>query len=206
MNITEIVSFLAPSKWTSEESQHSPNSFTITRATDGLQLLLRQGGYGNEGKIRISFLRPRDSKGQSVMVYENHVELNNPKIGVSENRPSKEIAGAITKRLIPTAVKLLGLVNEKIAQSNNFYNTKEAAIRRICEVLQVKPTLDRSGAELSTEIDPYIASGVPSFQKKGYGKISVSGAESISIELKSMDLKTAEKIVAAISEALKSVN
>lgn len=173
---------------------------------DGLELWLRIGGYGNEGKAAIHFSRPvgRDGRSPTLWPKTGGGTIGNPSINVSLSKPANTVAKDIVRRMLAEAEVVFKLANESIAQTNNHLDGREKAILAIASVAGGEPERHYQSKELTGEVDPYKCAGAVSFREKGYGKISVSSADSISLELTSMNFETAEKVVAAVRNILNS--
>lgn len=205
MNLKDIASALSTltgSLWSVVADKHGNK---LLGRSDGLQFWIREGGYGNGGKAAIHFSRPEGRDGRSPTLWAKSPatgQIHNPSINVSLTKSPEQVAKDIVRRMLDESEAVFKLANESIAQTNNHLDGREKAIFAIASVAGGEPERHYQSKELTGEVDPFKCAGVVSFQGKGYGKISVSSADSISLELTSMNFETASKVVAAIRNIL----
>jgi len=175
----------------------------LTRG-DGLQLWTRAGGYGNEGRVAISFDRPNDARGQYMTLWNKAGDkVSDPRITVSADKTPEQVAKDIARRVLPDAEKVFVLANESINLHNKFETDREWAIKKIAFHCGGEPARHYQTKELTGEIDPFTCAGLPSFKGNGYGKFKVSGKDCISLELNSMGIDAAIEIADAIHAIFK---
>lgn len=172
----------------------------LIREVDNLKLWVRLGGYGNEGKVSISLYRPfgRDGRSPTLYAKDHSGHIPDPVIRVTDKKVSSQIAKDIVRRLLPDAENVFNLANESIANDNKFLDNKADAIAKLSSAVGAKPEKHYQSGELTGKIDPYIGAGIPSFKRHGYGHFMVSGKDSITLELNSMDLETALEVADAL--------
>lgn len=196
---------LTPHNWKGVQDEHGNLSIV---AENGLELWLRFGGYGNEGKIKIGYSRPRDRKGGYVTIWSKVAgegQINDPSIKVSESKNADVIAKDIVRRLLSDAEAVHLLVKEAI-KSNESYEDKKGALAE--ELANVCHSEARNvGDGLTPSIDLY--KGIKkqaSDYRLGYGTITVNG-DSADFKLSSVPAEMAKKLAGIIFEALQqSVN
>jgi hypothetical protein len=195
-NIADVLTLdFSPGTWAVQSEN------MIVRNTDQLALFLREGGYDNRGKIRISFSRPRDAKGQYVSLWEKspaNGAVSDPSINVSADKTSEQIARDIVRRLLPEAERVFALATETVNSHNKFETDKVEAIKLVAFHCGTRPERHYQTDELNGEVDPYKGAGLESFKANGYGKFKVSGKDCISLELNSMNLDVALEIADAL--------
>lgn len=196
MNLHDIASHL-PGTWVVGDNESDVERF------DGLKLWFREGGYGNNGRISISFSRPCDARGQYMTLWGMAGDkVSDPRITVSADKSPELIAKDIVRRLLPDAEKVFALALDRNRQEDNFHTGKIKTIFRIATACNTEPERHYQTKELTGEIDPYKGAGCPAFKSHGYGKIKVSGEECVTIELTSVGVETAVEIVSAINKIL----
>ena len=202
MNLNNICAALCP--FTNEWLSWSSSDSEIIRS-DGLRFWIREGGYGNEGKIAIHFSRPRGRNGSTPtlwMMSPGTDKIADPRICVSASKSDEQIAKDIVRRLMPESLRVFAMAKVAIEQENNYIDSKTQAIIDLAKVVGCEPGRHYQTKEMTGEVDPYIGAGVTSFKEKGYGKFKVSSANSISLELHSMNYEMALKVAAALKEVL----
>lgn len=196
MNLKQIVSFLSGTWSVGADKDEAIRS-------DGFRLWFREGGYGNEGRISISFTRPRNAKGEYVTLWAaGGSKHSDPSITVSATKAPSTVAADITRRLIPDAEVVFRLANERIVQDNAYETNKINAINELAKLAGGEPDRHYQTKELTGEIDPFICAGVASFREKGYGRFRVSSQDCISLTFSSMNFETAAAIAVAIRNVL----
>jgi hypothetical protein len=202
MNIKDIAPFLIGAR---------PGNIITTDDemtwSDGFKLWFREGGYGNEGRIAISFSRPRDAKGQYLTLWAKvgSGTVHDPRITVANTKSPEKIANDIKRRILPEAEVVFKLAKERIAAEDNFHTGKDKTIHLMAALCGTEPERHYQSKELTGEIDPYKGAGVPSFKEHGYGKIKVTGPDSVTIELTSIGVDTASALVSEISRILTNI-
>jgi hypothetical protein len=174
---------------------------------DGLAFWFRENGYGNIGRIAIHFDRPNGRDGHPVSIWgaPGQGRIDNPSITVAGTKADEKIANDISRRLVADSEVVFVLANEAVARENSYIDGKANAITDICNLIGGTAKTDYNSGKANGEIDPYKAAGIESFCGRGYGKITVSNKDSISLELTSMNFETASKVIAAVVEILKGV-
>lgn len=171
---------------------------------DGLRLWFREGGYGNEGRITISFNRPRNAKGDYVTLWQpkGSGRVADPSITVAADKASEKIAKDIYRRLLAEAEVVFGLAKAKIASEDDYEARKIQSINKLAEICGGQPERHYQSKELTGEIDPFKCVGIESFKDKGYGRFKVSSGDCITLELTSMNFETAAAVAVAIRNVL----
>lgn len=188
-----------PASW--EVSHDKFNNAYVTRPSDGLAFWFRAGGYGNEGRISIHLNWPHDNKGDAASRWDSKGEkVQCPAITVANTKTPEQIAKDIVRRILPAAVAANAVARANIAATHKFYDGNVEAIYLMAKTLGGEPDRHYQTKELTGEIDPYKCVGIPSFKGAGYGKVKVSGKDSITLELMSMDNATAVAILTAVRE------
>ncbi len=202
MNIANIADSLGI--LTGKHASWTVDSDDSVARDDGLTFWIREGGYGNEGRIAISFSRPRGVKGEYITLWEpkNSGKVSDPRITVANTKSDDQIAKDILRRLVADSEVVFKLAKDRIIAESNFYSGKEKTIRLMASLCGTEPERHYQSKELTFEIDPFKGARVPSFKEHGYGKIKVSSEDSVTIELTSVGVDTASEIVSAIHKIL----
>jgi hypothetical protein len=198
--IVKVLNELTPYEWAVKDSD------SITILNDGgpaFGLWLRFGGYGNEGKISISYNRPKNSSGSYVTVYEEHTQMHDPRIRVSDEKSAEQVAKDIVRRLLPESFRVHREVLKSIKNTDT-YNMKRTNLRNaiadLCNEPRVTQPFDEN--QIPT-IDPYKNTGQLSHSLGlGYGKIKIN-ADSIDIDLTSVPASLGIELVALIRQAIR---
>jgi len=156
--------------------------------SDGFSLWMRQGGYGNVGRIKIVYDRPRNRKGEWVEIWATAPatgKVEAPDITVAETREPEAIAKAIASRLLPEAEALHKLVLERIARDND-YETRRIAFRDSLSVAAGVGILADKNANGTERRDFYIRH--PDFTETNYdtryvGEVELNSANSATIKV-----------------------
>lgn len=87
---------------------------------DGMRLVMRFGGYQNEGRLRIA--------GDLAGDLHKHLSYNErePSITVSESRTPDQIAREIMRRLLPTHIEQLARTTARKAEADQYEREREA--------------------------------------------------------------------------------
>ena len=206
MNLSAIavaLTVLDGHNWTVTKDRNENEHLT---REDGLELWLRIGGYGNEGKAAIHFSRPIGRDGRAPTLWaKGGATIHNPSINVSLTKSPEQIAKDIFRRLLPESVVVYKLATESIAGTNHFLDGKVRTTILMAALCGTEPSRHYQTGELTFEVDPYKGAGVEKFKGQGYGKITVSGQNSVNLELTSMDADTATAIVSEISRILTNI-
>lgn len=139
--LAAAVAAALPGKWVSgsvyPDSVCAHENQKIVRESDGLELFLAGsfGGWAARGRIRVSFVRPRN-KGSYVDLW-NKVgsgKVADPEISVAETKTPEKIARDIESRLLPESEIVFILAKEKIAEQNAYQDAKSAAIEKVAKL------------------------------------------------------------------------
>jgi len=205
MNLTAVASALSnltACKWSVTKDRNDNEHLT---REDGLQFWLRIGGYGNEGKAAIHFDRPLGRDGRSPTLWAKSPatgQIGNTSINVSLTKTPEQVAKDIVRRLLDESVEVFKLANESISSTNAYLDGKVKTTILMAALCGTEPERHYQTKEMTFEVDPYKGAGVEKFKGQGYGKITVSGQDSVNIELTSVGFDTAAEIVSAINKIL----
>jgi hypothetical protein len=148
---------------------------------NGLSLHFSQGYGSQKNRIFVSAGYPRTAKGEYVRP-TNYNEPMKDRISVSADKTPQQIAKDIANRLLPICKEYLAKVKKQINSTNEYYATTESALETL------------KGAKL----DEYeIRSKEIRLNTKGYCHAKASRNE-ITLTLDSLDLQTAQKIIALL--------
>jgi hypothetical protein len=119
------------------------------------------------------------------------------------------MAKDILRRFMPEYLRIWGLLEEKQKATNDYHARKLANWKRIAESGNVTdprtPDASRIGSEDPRAQIRFGAKGKDGYNyDKGYGDIRMTGDDSVQIELRSLPVETALRILAAISDGAKS--
>lgn len=193
---------LTDGQWEHKVDQYG--NHTIVEAGSKLSLWFRAGGYGNEGKIKIGYDRPRDAKGEYVYVYHpmGGAKLDNPSINVSASKDALTIAKDINRRMLEACKNVHALVVKQIVE-NDAYEAKKIGLAlelaAICNAKVINPNSSQPSINLYESINPRTD------YRCGYGTITVSG-DSTEIKLQSLPSVLAKELTAVIVETLKKAS
>ena len=199
--IAQNLCTLTDGNWKPVVDQHGNTSIDETRS--GLSLWFRIGGYGNEGKITISYDRPRDSKGGYVEVYHpmGGAQIGNPSIRVSASKTPEVIAKDIVRRMLDAAKNVHALVTKQIKDTDNYYNKKRLLALDLADICHAK--VNNPDSDMPT-INPYESiKGYLGDVRMGYGTVTV-GSDYATIKLDSIPAELAKKLTEAIVYTLKN--
>jgi hypothetical protein len=196
---TKVASLLGG---TIKEVFPNPDNEVYNLVLPQFTLSVQCNGYRMEGKASISYLRPRDSKGQWVEVWKNNVRQHDPSIKLSLSKSPEQIAKDIKNRLWSDTFILDELVKEKIAQDNKFLDEKAELLKEVATILRNEPERNYQSKELTGEVQ--FLNGLTKFGKFGYGTIQVNSGDSISINIHSMGKVFGLDVVKAIAEVVKT--
>ena len=142
-NLPQIAAAIArelPGSWSAAPvySGENANQY-LTRSGDGLKLFFAgsSGGWAAKGRLRVSFSRPRDKRGETVALYESaprYGQISDPEISVAETKSPAEIAKDIARRLLPDAETVFAMAQKVIEERAEYHARKLAALQRVAEV------------------------------------------------------------------------
>lgn len=142
---------------------------------DDMRIHVRAGGYQHPGKFRISGSLPDGWHEHAPRSYETDAP-SNPDIGVATTKTAKQIAGDITRRLLPGYREYLDATRARKARSDAHHDGVEQAGDRLIALSGGRARWDdpnrhsRGGKPVRlSEIDLF---GVPGVS---YGKATVHG-------------------------------
>lgn len=192
---------LTDGQWEHKVDQYG--NHTIVEAGSKLSLWFRAGGYGNEGKIKIGYDRPRDSKGNYVEVYHpmGGAKLDNPSINVSASKDALTVAKDIVRRMLDAAKNVHALVTKQIKDNADYYSKKRLLALDLADICHAK--VNNPDGEMPT-INPYESiKGYLGDVRMGYGTVTV-GSDYATIKLDSIPADLAKKLLLVIHETLKN--
>jgi len=203
VKIAQNLCTLTDGCWKPVVDQHGNTSIDETRS--GLSLWFRVGGYGNEGKITISYSRPRDSKGNYVEVYHpmsgGKIAIANPSIRVSASKDALTVAKDIVRRMLDAAKNVHVLVTKQIKDNADYYSKKRLLAMDLADICHAK--VNNPDGEMPT-INPYESiKGYLGDVRMGYGTVTV-GSDYATIKLDSIPAELAKKLLLVIHETLKN--
>ena len=193
---------LTDGQWEHKVDQYG--NHTIVEAGSKLSLWFRAGGYGNEGKIKIGYDRPRDAKGEYVYVYHpmGGAKLDNPSINVSASKDALTVAKDIERRVLGACHHVHALVVKQIAQNAEHEAKKLGLVTDLAAICNAKVSNPNSS---QPTINPYESINPRADYRCGYGTITVSG-DSAEIKLQSLPPVLAKELTAVIVETLKKAS
>lgn len=173
----------------------------VTEKVSQLAFYCRVGGYGNEGKIKIVYDRPRDLQNEWVYIYQPNGggQVADPSIKVSDTKTTAVIAKDMVRRLLNESKALHIRVMSRIADNNAYINKRSSLANELAAICNAKV----SNAETSPSINPYESILPRAGVRCGYGNISVS-SDSADLKLTSLPPVVAKEIVAAVFAILKA--
>jgi uncharacterized protein YdhG (YjbR/CyaY superfamily) len=200
--IANALSTLTDGRWYASIDTYGNRS--IVEAGSGLSLYVRVGGYGNEGKITISYDRPRDDRGDYVEVYHpmGGGKIADPSIRVSASKTPEVIAKDIVRRMLDAAKNVHVLVLERIESNAEYHTKKNMLTKEIADICHATVKADHLHAS-EVSINPYESITPRADFRCGYGSITVS-SDSAEFKLTSVPAALAKKLAAVIHETLKN--
>lgn len=104
---------------------------------DNIKIYVRNGGYGNEGKITISGSYPHDCHGQ-LSTYG----LKKPSISCSDSKTPEQIARDIQKRFLPDYMEDLAKVIKMNENTQQQADARYTTLKIIADFLDITPEKD----------------------------------------------------------------
>ncbi len=176
--ILEVLKIL---KFTPAERKDESCHYVYVDAKKGEQSIhFSSGGYQMKERIKISGTFPRTEKGESIDPYRYGEKRH--EITVSISKPSKQIARDIERRFLPRYRELFSSVIEKVNKSNVYAR----ACARNLELIKGAPLTENELKEHTWR-----------FSGSVFGEVWVDN-ESARIELHSVPIETAKKIMAIV--------
>lgn len=193
---------LTDGQWEHKVDQYG--NHTIVEAGSKLSLWFRAGGYGNEGKIKIGYDRPRDAKGEYVYVYHpmGGAKLDDPSIGVSASKDALTVAKDIERRVLDACKNVHALVVKQIAQNAEHEAKKLGLVTDLAAICNAKVSNPNSS---QPTINPYESINPRADYRCGYGTITVGG-DYAEIKLCSLPPALAKELTAVIVETIKKAS
>ena len=193
---------LTDGQWEHKVDQYG--NHTIVEAGSKLSLWFRAGGYGNEGKIKIGYDRPRDAKGEYVYVYHpmGGAKLDNPSINVSASKDALTVAKDIERRVLEACQNVHALVVKRIAENAEHEAKKLGLVTELAAICRAKVSNPNSS---QPTINPYESINPRTDYRCGYGSIIVNG-DSAEITLRSLPPALAKELTTVIVETLKKAS
>src|ERR1041384_1842937 len=138
--LTHDIAATLPTGWIALPDPMTPEGRTshprLRDGETGVTLYLSHGGYQKEHRITIAIDWPVDPETREH--YHPHGQLahceyegRTTSITVSETKSAKAIAADITRRLLPDATHLWGLVQARMNSARVYRNSKEDNLKRI---------------------------------------------------------------------------
>lgn len=104
---------------------------------DGVRLHVQFTGYGLNDRIKISYSRPRDSRGSYCEVWSaTGAKLSDPSIYVSSSKLASQIANDIIRRLLADAFHVHNCVISRIALQDLHTNNQATLYAAVCEACE----------------------------------------------------------------------
>jgi len=190
--VAEIAKAL-PGKWEAVAFPHQYEGrfhASLVRE-DGLSLFVTEGGYGNEGKVRFRYDRPKDKTGVVPAVYVTNTdgcsyERKDPSIKASSDNAIGKLVNDIKNRLLAAAEIVHAEAIKRIAKNNAYYDSQDA----LTAAMELA-----FGRKIHGNI---ISIGGFSESSKGYGDVTVCSGK-VDIKLNSLSADLAAKIAQLLS-------
>ena len=99
-------------------------------------------GYGQPiTKLHIKGELPKNIKGEEPYV-EGYGQFGKrmPSINVSRSKTAAQIAADIERRLLPEYLEILALAQQRVAESNTYYNKTESMAAQIAKLIEADPS------------------------------------------------------------------
>ncbi len=148
------------------------------------------------GKVHVSGYWPR--KGQNGYTSPADVRESSPSINVSLDRGHAAIARQITTRFLPEYMRVFALILARIAADDDYSARKSANWKSIVDRgLVIDARISAGGNECG---ELRIGTKGPNGWNygAGYGNVFMSSADSVQIELRSLPIETAIRVLAAL--------
>lgn len=194
-HLVEALNDLSSFTW---KAVNDKNSNVNLIADDDLSLWVHEGGYGNEGRIRFSYDRPRHRNGDYVSVWEKHSQVSDPGISVSVGREPSAVAKDILRRLVPEARRVHALVKAQIASYETHFDKVRKLAIDAANVASAKLPEFKDGQTPSFRL--FEGYGDYSF---GYGTVKVN-SETLDIDLHSLPASLGKEVLKLLRMAVAS--
>jgi hypothetical protein len=167
----------------------------------GQAIELAFGTYSvQRGKVHISGYWPQRGPAphSASYVVPHDVRESSPSINVSLDRGYEVIARQIVTRFLPEYTRIWELIKAKIAQQDAYQNQMAENWKRIAEsglVVRAGRHQDEYRADVRIGVGADRKAGDLS---GGYGDVRMSSSDSVQIELRSLPIETALRVLAAL--------
>lgn len=139
-----------------DRGQHYAQDEATITLPDGVQMFLRPGGYGNEGRIHASGSYPsyeRVEHGREIVtpgdIYEGGKRLESPSITVADTKTPEQIAKDIERRLLPD-LRHVWLACKAHCDSNTARQAqRKATVERVAKATGGQPNVHNESARVS---------------------------------------------------------
>lgn len=115
-------------------------------------------------KLWVGVDLPKNDKGEKP--YIGHLGLGDePKIGMSPDKPAEQIVRDIERRLLPAYRPMLAKALQLIEQANAYHNKVESMAKEIAKIVEVDIPEDRSGRPSVKSTVNFYHSRLPGFRE-----------------------------------------
>lgn len=161
----------------------------------GHALSLDFGRYSvQRGKVHVSGYWPL--KGEHGFSSPSDVRETSPSVNIALDKGHEKIAKDITRRFLPDYFRVYAKIEEKIAADNAYADRKGQNWRRMVDAGLITNPRERSGGDPCGDARVKGQDGYN--YDAGYGTVTMSGENSVTIELRSLPVDTAIRVLKAL--------
>lgn len=194
--VADVIAHL-PGSWDAEPVGHewADTNFELIRE-DGLRLFFSGPNYSHKSKFRVSFSHPKHPVDGRIIrdIYDRSEggwkQFHPESANVAETKTGEQIAKDIVRRVLPSAEIAQRLCLEQIAKDTEARSARDTSLASVCEVIgKPMPGEDRREYRYNLHLD---------LPGSSYGSIVVNEGGSVLLELRSLPLETAVKVLQAL--------
>jgi hypothetical protein len=171
--------------FTKEEIEHDELRYKLFNGTQRINLNI------TNGVVRVSGYWPKDSSGRYWTPRD--VDESSDGIGVSLSRGPEIIAKEITRRFLPGYMSVYAKLMARIQENERYYNSKREGWDKL-----VSSTTNLHNLRPSESHDRDATASIQMFDKSGYGTVRMVGKDSVQLDLHSLPVEVAIRVLNAI--------
>lgn len=168
-----------------------------------LSFYVREGGYGNEGKVKIRFDRPLGTDGRYLTLWgpAGAGQISDPSMCVSASKSPAQIAKDIVRRIFTESERVRQLAIQSITDHKKHLNVKEIAAHSMAEAAGSEV---EGNPEETLTINPFrIVDRKPGDLHLGYGTYTIY-ANNVDMKLNNLPIGLAVEIASFIRDRLQT--
>jgi hypothetical protein len=183
-----------PGDWTVvDRDDHTVRGTHFVRA-DGLDIYIRDGGWGDEGKLTFAqHYRTEAWKVEATGSYADptRYDTNLPKIRAANTKKAVVLARDIAKRLLPDAEEMHTKAVASKAGSDKYHAKRKANLEALGFPVARTPSYTSDGPVYEAELGSYRAGGAR-------GKVEAQ-ADEVRITLENLTVEQAKAVLAVLT-------